>query len=276
VKGEWIGVGGATTKANAAPATHRAPLMVQRPSLAFSEPPAHEIHCWTVQLCAADDVLDVFKSLLSPDEADRERRFRFARHQRAFSVSRGALRILLSQYLSTPAADVRFTYGERGKPRLVDATPDLQFNCSHSDEIAVFSIARGCELGIDVEKIRSPQDIEAIAHRYFCPEEASDLLSVPAAERARAFFRCWTRKEAFIKAVGGGFAIPLDSFRVSLKIGDPVEVVHIGGDSAAANAWKLHEIVPAEGYVCALAYRDSERAVRAHPLLNASELLNWS
>jgi 4'-phosphopantetheinyl transferase len=248
-------------------------MRATRPSPAFLEPPGREIHVWAVQLCAADNVLDVFKSILSPEEIDRERRFQFERDRRAFAASRGALRILLSQYLSISPEGIRFTYGQRGKPRLANAALDLQFNSSHCNNIAVYSITLGCELGIDVEQIRSLQEIEAIAHRHFCAEETTDLLSVPAAERESTFFRCWTRKEAFIKAIGDGLAMPLNSFRVSLKVDDPAELVHIEGESATATDWKLHEIIPTSGYICALAYRDSLRSVRVHPLMHAGEIL---
>jgi 4'-phosphopantetheinyl transferase len=247
-------------------------MTATKPSPAFLEPSGREIHVWAVQLFAADDVLDVFESILSPEEIDRKRRLRFGSDRHAFVISRGVLRILLSRYLSIHAEDVRFTYGRRGKPRLANAVLDLRFNSSHCNKIAVYCITLGCELGIDVEQIRPLQEIEAIAHRYFCAEETADLISAPAAERESSFFRCWTRKEAFIKAIGDGLAIPLNSFRVSLKGDHLAELVQVEGDFAAATDWKLHEIIPTGGYICALAYRDNLRSVRVHPLMHANEL----
>jgi len=184
------------------------------------------------------------------------------------------LRIILSYYLSIPAADIHFSYGERGKPSLISSGLDLRFNSSHSGDIAIYSIACRCELGIDVEHIRSLPDMEQIAHRFFCTEEITDLLAAPAGERETAFFRCWTRKEAYIKAIGDGLAVPLDSFRVSLRSDDQIRIIGIYGDPDAAKAWNLHELVPADGFIGALAYRDSRRPVRVHPLMSLDGFLN--
>lgn len=244
-------------------------------SFALLEAPAREIHFWAVRLCAANDQLGYFRSLLSSDEADRARRFLLDRHSRRFSLARGVLRILLSRYVSTAPGNIRFAYGVRGKPRMADDTLDLRFNCSHSYDIAVYSIAVGCELGVDIEKVRPLPTVREIAQRYFCPEEVFDIASVPVAEREAAFFRCWTRKEAFMKAVGDGFRIPLNSFRVSVKAGNREKLVAIDGDPVAANDWQLHEIIPVPDYICALAYRDKPRLVRVHRLTRASDLLSW-
>jgi len=232
-----------------------------------------DIHLWAVQLGTAKDVVERCQAILSPDEMIRESRFRFEHLRREFAVSRGVLRSLLSHYLSVPAAELRFSYGTRGKPSLVGTELDLRFNSSRSGNIALYSITRQCEVGIDVEQVRALQDVEQLACRAFCTEEVADLLSLPAVDRESAFFRCWTRKEAYVKAVGGGLSTPLDSFRVALKPGDRITFMHIDGDPDEARTWQLHEVLPAPGYISALAYRDSPRPLLARPIMSAGELL---
>jgi 4'-phosphopantetheinyl transferase len=236
-------------------------------------PLSGEIHVWIVALDATDEVLSHLTSLLSSDEAERVRRFAFAQHGRSFSISRGALRIVLSQYLSTRPADIRFAYSDAGKPRLAHAATDLRFNCSHSNGIAVYSVAIECDVGIDVEQIRPIEDIEAIAQAHFCAEETSYILSQPAGCRQTAFFRCWTRKEAVVKAIGEGLAIPLRSFRVSLNGEREDKLIDICDGRGSAHEWQLHEIVPAPGYICALAYRDSRRRLRINRCMSPIEIL---
>jgi 4'-phosphopantetheinyl transferase len=161
------------------------------------------IHVHTVRLQAPDTRAADFHGILTPDERDRAARFRFDHLQRSFILARGALRLLLGQYLRTPPGAIALQYGPNGKPALADPTR-LRFNLSHSGGLALFAFTLDCEVGIDVEQIRPLPDMEQIAARQFGVEESSELLALPAGRRQSAFFRSWTRMEAIGKAMGNG------------------------------------------------------------------------
>jgi 4'-phosphopantetheinyl transferase len=167
-----------------------------------------------------------------------------------------------------------FSYGPRGKPSL--AAPErLRFNLAHSADVTLLAFTLDCDVGIDVEQLRSVPKMPNIARSFFCKEEVQELLALPATDRVRGFFRCWTRKEAYVKAVGEGMSVPLDSFCVTLSPGDPPRIVHLRHDRVAAKAWTLHtlDFDPAGAYAAALAYNDAPRPVRIMPLVTPAELL---
>jgi 4'-phosphopantetheinyl transferase len=226
--------------------------------------PDDAIHIWTLPTRAPEGMVRAFERCLAADEVERAARFRTENLRESFVAVHGALRYLLGHYLEVEPASVRFRYGPKGKPAL--ECGGAHFNLSHSGCLAAIAVAGpDCEVGIDVEQARPLTDIEQIARRFFCAEEAAEILSLPEAERAQAFFRCWTRKEAFIKAIGDGLSLPLDSFRVSVHAGAPARFHHIGHDAAAARDWALHDLALAPGYAAALAYRGPPR-----PLLFSS------
>lgn len=213
------------------------------------------------------------RAVLSRDEIARADRFAFEHLTRAYEIAHGALRLLLAGYLNTLPRAVEFTSGPRGKPELRDS-PGLRFNMAHSEDMALYAFGSDCEVGIDVEAVREIPDLESIARRFFCNAEASELLSIEApVARSEAFFRCWTRKEAYIKAVGEGLYLPLDEFQVTLLASDPAGFVHIGNDRAEAERWKLHHLDPAPAYIAALAYRGDRKGVTICEPVTASELL---
>jgi 4'-phosphopantetheinyl transferase len=144
---------------------------------------------------------------------------------------------------------------------------------AHSGRFAIYAFAVGCELGIDIEEIKRIADQENIVRRFFSREECEEWLELDASQRDGGFFRCWTRKEAYIKAVGGGLSIPLDGFRVSLRPGVPAQLIHADGDSGAAARWRLCSLTPVDGYVGALAFADQVRDVAILPRLSATEVL---
>jgi len=239
------------------------------------EPPAdREIQIWAVELRASGDVISRCRSWLSADEQGRAGRFHFERHSRAFILGRAVLRALLGGLLEIPPGEVRFSYGPKGKPALADSGCALRFNCSNSANLAVYAFTHGCEIGIDVEALRPIPDMEKIAARFFAAEEAGELMALAERDRPQAFFNCWTRKEAYIKAVGEGLAVPLSSFRVTLRPGVPAEMLSLGGSAEAAQAWTLEEFAPAPGFVGALAYRDQPRPLHIRPMVTAEELLS--
>jgi 4'-phosphopantetheinyl transferase len=233
------------------------------------------VHAWPVSIQAPDSIVEHFQHLLAPDETDRAAKFRFHHLRTAYILGRGALRILLGRYLDSPPQGLVFRYGSKGKP-ILDALGRLQFNASHSGDLALFAFTMDCEIGVDVEAIRPMPDIEHIARRFFCAEETAELMSLPAGQREHAFFLCWTRKEAYIKATGEGLSTPLDAFRVILRPSDPAGIVHLAGDPAAARAWTLHDLRPAPGYAAALAYCDSARPLELFKSVNPKQLLDFT
>ena len=212
---------------------------------------AGDIHVWHATLDREESALAQLADVLSPDEKARADRFRFAKDRNHFTVARGMLRELLGAYLQQAPAGLEFSYGQHGKPALAgqNASTGLCFNLSHSFGMAVFAFARGRNLGIDVERVEPESTGEDIARRFFSLREVSDLRSLPPAARPEAFFRCWTRKEAYIKALGTGLHTPLDGFSVSLLPGQPAQF--LGGVDPC---WHMSAFNPAEGYAAAVVY----------------------
>src|SRR5580704_12029589 len=176
--------------------------------------PEDEVQLWRIDLEAVGADESRWRKTLSPDELDRASRFHFPRDRQRFAASRSQLRILLAGYLGIDPAAVSFSYSEKGKPSLgaAHAGSNLQFNISHSGGVTLLAFARGREIGVDVEQLRSDFEVEAIARRFFSPSEQRQLAALPAEKSVDAFFRCWTRKEAYIKAIGDGLSLPLDQF----------------------------------------------------------------
>lgn len=215
-------------------------------------PDAGEVHLWAVPLDPPRERVAALGALLAADERERAARFHFERHRRRYSVGRGALRELLGGYLGCSAAALRFGYGDKGKPFLAGG-PRLRFNLSNSSELALVAVAMDVEVGVDVEWLRPMPDALEIAERFFSDSEREVLAAVAEGERETAFFRCWTRKEAYLKAVGDGITAPLDRFDVTLAAGEPPRILALEGDPAPAARWALAHLEPAPGYLGALA-----------------------
>jgi len=219
--------------------------------------PENEVQLWRVDLesIGADEAR--WQKLLSSDEAMRASRFHFANDRQRFVAARALLRTILASYLTTDPIELVFTYSKREKPSLgpAHAGSGITFNVSHSGGIALYAFTRQRELGVDVEQIRRDFEVEAIARRFFSPSEQEQLAKLPAAERMEAFFRCWTRKEAYIKATGDGLSLPLSQFDVSLAPGDKNALVATRPDESEAGSWLLQEVPAGPGYVAALCAR---------------------
>jgi 4'-phosphopantetheinyl transferase len=213
----------------------------------------------TVPLDASAATVAALAEFLSPAERARALRFRFSHLTRRFVVGRAALRALLAAKLGTHPAEVVFEEGHAGKLHLRGR--GLEFNVSHSDELAIYGIGRGAAIGVDVERIRAIPDLDAVAQRTFAPAEWSVLASLPAEERTRGFFNCWTRKEAYVKATGDGLLAPLHDFEVTLRPGEPAALRHVGGDAAEAARWSLLHLELEPDFVAAVAVRKSNAAV---------------
>jgi len=234
---------------------------------------AQGVHVWSVGTEVSEANARRLGRLLALDERNRAARFRFDEVRHSFIVARGALRILLGRYLNASPVGVQFKYGFNGKPALESALRPIEFNTSHSGGLVMLAFTIGCEIGIDLEHIRPIQGMQGIADRFFCEEEAMELALLSVEQRQRAFFLCWSRKEAHIKAIGSGLSTPLNSFRVTTHPSQPARLIYCAHEASDANEWTLHDLQVDSRYVAALAYRGAERTVTAFPLIHSAELL---
>ena len=215
-------------------------------------PAVDEVHLWRACLDVASEALARLGGTLTEAELARSASFKFDRDRARFVAARGQLRMLLARYLDANARDIVLMEGSHGKPRLAVGPGWLRFNLSHSDGVAVYAVARDREVGVDVERIRPDFPFDEVACHYFSPRERADLASLPEANRLRAAFDCWARKEAYLKAVGAGMALPLDGFDVSVHPGEPVRLRR-GAGAAASRCWSLYAFDVGPDYAAALA-----------------------
>jgi 4'-phosphopantetheinyl transferase len=212
-----------------------------------------EVHVWWSPLAPLLKQRRLLEPYLSADEAARQARFRFPRDGDHYLLRRGLLRVLLGRYLHTPPADVRLTYGAHGKPML--AQSDLCFNMSESRGCAIYAITRGRSIGVDIEQIRDAPALDQLARQHFADAEYALVHACSKhAELRHTFFWCWTRKEAFVKALGEGLHHPLETFDTSAHY-----VRSARGDMTSV-AWSLHNVPTAPGFAAALAIEGN------HPL----------
>jgi len=232
-----------------------------------------EVHIWLAELSAAPEAAERAWSLLAADEQERATRFRFPHLKENFTLAHGALRCLLARYVDAAPREIEFVYGEQKKPEVSRPRGRVRFNMSHSGNLAAYALVIDCEVGIDVEKIELKRDMKGIARRFFSAEECRDLMRLGGAEFDTGFFTCWTRKEAYIKAAGGGLSIPLSSFRVSLLPGERPALVSLNGNEAEASEWSLGAFDAGAGYAGAVAYRSRERRLVAWPRATAGGIV---
>jgi 4'-phosphopantetheinyl transferase len=227
--------------------------IVQGPALPNSAPrlSANEVHLWTL-VPEGEDIAE-YTSLLSPAEMERARRFRFPALFERFVSDHGRLRLLLAGYLEADPQSLQFVENEQGKPRISGPDCRLRFNMSHTRGLTMIALCLDAELGVDVEAIRAVEDRDEIATRHFSPMESKALLAQPVQERDAAFLRCWTRKEAYIKARGEGLSLPLDRFAVTLAGNDRAALAHCDWDEQEPHRWMLEHLQPMAGYIGALA-----------------------
>ncbi len=211
------------------------------------------VHVWRAWLDPATETLDAYGALLSDDERARADRFKFDHLRRRFTAARGALRRLLGGYLLRDPGSIEFEYGRHGKPTLADGA--VHFNASHSGDMALFAFSRDAELGVDVERVTRLRGADAIAERHFAPGEFAAYLSLDVDLRDEAFYQCWTRKEAFIKAIGDGIQFGLDRFEVAFGPGQPARLVTVHGDADEAASWRMESFRPAPEFEAAIAAR---------------------
>jgi len=201
---------------------------------------ADHVHVWRIDLdCTLTKIISI-AAVLSEDERVRANRFRTPQLCRRWTAAHVALRNILATYCDIDPRNLIFRAGEYGKPELAWPKENVTFNLSHSGRIALAAVARERRVGVDLEMIRHSLEIEDLARRYFAPSEVSEILAVPLEARINSFFMCWTRKEAFIKALGSGLSLPLHRFRVSVTADQPASLLSTDWDEAGV--WNLTDL----------------------------------
>jgi 4'-phosphopantetheinyl transferase len=225
-----------------------------------------DVHVWAFPLRVPPARLAELRALLTPDELAKADRIVVKVKCEQSAVSRGVARTLLARYLGTPAADLRFRYGDKGRPYLDGAGSGLVFNVSHSGDLGAIAVTREGEMGVDVERLDPKVDLIGIGRRFFSPVEHADLRTQSGDALTHAFFRAWTRKESYLKAKGTGLALPLDGFDVTLLPGQEPELLATRFDPGDAARWTLAELDPCDGYMGALCADLGPRRIRTFSL----------
>ena len=222
--------------------------------------PEGEIHLWHIDLDESTAHETRLLSLLSQAERRAADQFFFWSDRLRFIIRRGALRLILSQYHEISPADLPFRQNGRGKPQLIDSY--IHFSASHSAGLAVYALGR-CELGVDIERIRNIPDALTIAEAFFSSSERASLEALPVVDQQKAFFRCWTRKEAFVKALGEGLSHPLDQFSVSVSPFASIGVIK----TKKGTGWSITDLTLANDWVGALVANYPEQRMVSRCLL---------
>ncbi len=211
---------------------------------------ANSIHIWKTDLNQNEQVIAEYRQYLSQDEQARADRFLFDKHRNRYTVARGVLRKLLARYLNLRPNEIEFNYTQHGKPQI--AYSDLKFNVSHSHEVAVYVFNLHHEVGVDCEQLNHKHAEQDLAQRFFAKNEYQRLIQLPESQRHLAFFNLWTRKEAFIKAIGLGLSYPLNKFEVSFYPDEEPAILAIHDDPAAVSKWSVAAFKPTDDYVAAV------------------------
>jgi 4'-phosphopantetheinyl transferase len=232
---------------------------------------AGEAVVWRIPLLLPEHEVAIAAGLLAADEAGRAGRFFRERDRQSFTIQRAALRMHAAACVGEDPRAIRFVAGGRGKPALAGPGAWLHFNASGSGEIGLLAFTRDAAIGVDVEKHRE-LDAAELAGQFFSREEAAELHALPAPERREGFFNGWSRKEAFIKAVGDGLYFPLDRFSVTLSPGAAARLLSVDGSPERAAEWSLRAIDAAPGYSAAVVRRGGPFALR---LLDSPPPSQW-
>lgn len=209
------------------------------------------VDIWSFHLDAPGVSAARLASLLSAEERQRADRFIRAQDAARFRVGRARLREILARYLAVDPQAIVFGYGTHGKPHIAAPVTPLRFNLTHSDERAAVAVSRTADVGIDIERIQPLED--PTLEDIFSPRERMALAALTGSERCEAFYRCWTRKEALIKAHGAGLDIALDSFDVPVGRDEDFTLTLAAGPSDRAGTWRVVSFAPSAGYAGAVA-----------------------
>jgi 4'-phosphopantetheinyl transferase len=199
-----------------------------------------EVHVWRIELDCAATSAAALRATLSPEEEQRAVRFRSIELRERWTVARGALRCILATYARCEPGALVFREGTHGKPALTWPVEDIPFNLSHTGGLTLVAVAGSGRVGIDAERVRSEVEVEDLSRRFFAPAEAAEILALSPDAQLAAFFTCWTRKEAFVKALGGGLSVPLSSFQVSIQSDQPARLLWAEGE--ASDRWNLLDL----------------------------------
>jgi 4'-phosphopantetheinyl transferase len=236
----------------------------------WSKPPKNlvisnqEVHIWRIFIDIDSPIIKTYLPILSIDEQEKANRFCFLNDRNRFITVRSILRRIIGYYIGKSPRELKFNFNQYGKPFLSQnsSTNAIKFNVSHSHEIALIAVNQDFDIGVDVEYIHTNFDFEGIVERFFSVNEKNVWRSLPNYQKVEAFFNCWTRKEAFIKAKGKGLSLPLNEFDVSFKPGEPASLLNTAWDKKEVDDWSVEEIKPAYGYVGALAVEASNLEVK--------------
>ena len=226
--------------------------------------PDGEVHLWSARLDGMERCGGNLERILSRGEKARADRFRFERDRVHYATGQGILRSLLGSYLDVEPGAVVFDRERNGKPMLSSRSGQgpIRFSMSRSGGLALYAFSRDKELGVDVERIDPIPEMDRIVERFFSPREIRDYYRIPVNGRAEAFFRCWTRKEAFLKATGEGLFRPLDTFSVSIRSDESPRIVENRMQPEATDAWSVRELSSEEGYLAALVVQGPQFRLR--------------
>lgn len=234
--------------------------------VATAEPhlPSNEVHVWLADLTLPFEQMEGYWQILSEAERRRAERYYFEEDRKHFVAARGHLRSVLGRYLNVEPSQVQFSVSGTGKPVLMREFDhdQLRFNLSHSHGLAALAVTCGRRIGVDLERIRPGPAEAGIAERFFCAREAATLQALPSERKRDAFFTCWTRKEAFLKASGLGLSLPLSHFEVALALEEPAALLWVARDSSEASRWALKDLPAIPGYKAAIAVEGHDWRLR--------------
>jgi 4'-phosphopantetheinyl transferase len=224
---------------------------------------ATDVHVWAACLDLPSETLVRLASILSQDESQRADRFRFDTHRNRFIAARAILRSLLGTYLRSAADALQFEYGPNGKPTLAAPFVEsgLSFNLAHSEDLALIAVTRLGPIGVDVEQSRPVTDVDELVARFFSPRETALFQTLPTSQKNAAFFNLWTRKEAWLKATGEGIAHSLNRIEVTFLPGKPAQLLGLPETPGSKSDWALRELIPATGFVGAVALPDLQISI---------------
>ena len=227
----------------------------------------YDVHVWKADIEKLAASLHTFAAILSYEERRRAERYRFERDRVRYIIAKGVLRIIIGNYyLTIDPTQIEFCYGTHGKPFLEKRFGDgkFHFNQSDSNGIVLYAFAIDRQIGIDLEYIRDIVDAQSIVANNFSEYEKKSFNALPTKDKKEAFFKCWTRKEAYIKAIGKGLYYPLDQFDVSVSPNEPPKIIRIDGSSAEASKWTLADVTTHSDYSAALAFEGVGAAMQLY------------
>ena len=220
-----------------------------------------EVNIWQINFYVSEKEIAFLYSFLSQDETKKASKFKFKKDRNCSIITRGALRLLSGQYLNLNPKDITFKYGDFGKPYF-DLESTLKFNVSHSGNMAIIGFVLNDDIGVDIEEIKTNFDVFEIASNNFSGSEIQSLKKLPSDIQVKGFYRCWTRKESFIKAKAKGLSFPLDSFSVSIDSDDKAGLLETKWDKNEKDLWQLFSFSPQENYLGAVSVKGNIQNIK--------------